>query len=54
MPHTVIGEQSEGIESAWKYISRRLTVNGLGIAFQNLRKWKIWAAKEAGGLFPSL
>lgn len=32
-------------------ISRCLTVNGLGIAFQKLCKWKIQAAKETGGLF---
>lgn len=47
-----IGEQSERTE--WlENISRCLTVNGLGIAFQKLCKWKIQAAKEAGGLFVS-
>lgn len=53
MSHTVI-EQSEGTKGAWEYTSRYLTTSGLGIAFQNLCKWKIWAAKEAGGLFFSL
>jgi len=31
-----------------------MTVNGLGNAFQKKHNWKIWAAKEASGLFFSL
>lgn len=31
-----------------------MTVNGLGNTFQKKHNWKIWAAKEAGGLFFSL